>query len=91
MKILKSAEQKNVGLIREFYTDEQINDFVEKGVVADFAADIAKIDKNFVGSDNRYRIFTSNISELKVVYDKEYGIYVNIAVMKTGEKLYITL
>lgn len=94
MKILKTAEQKNFIVDKDFYTDIEIWDMVRCGLIFSFDGNCEhKSYNNFhdVSMSDIYRIYADYCDEVKVIYNKEYGIYENIAVAKNGMKIHINL
>lgn len=96
MKILKKAEQKNVVVANEFYTDNELENMMsnkttwffnsEYDICYDF--EIYK-EMQFEGKEIELRIFTSDCKELKVVL--ENGHYTTAAILNNGEKVFIEL
>ena len=80
MKVLKKADQKNVTLNTNYYTESQIDEMVKN-------LEICKFDTD---KPITYRIFLSEVKELKVVLD-DYRFYTNVAVGKNGKSYYINL
>lgn len=80
MKVLKKADQKNVTLNTNYYTESQIDEMVKNLEVCKF-----DFDKPIT-----YRIFLSEVKELKVVLD-DYRFYTTVAVGKNGKLYYINL
>lgn len=79
MKVLKRAEQRNVIVDKDWYTEEEINTFK----LADYC---------FTLNDNNIlRIDLSYADKLEVVYDKSYGAYTNEVVMLDGTRIRVLL
>ena len=94
MKILKTAEQKNFIVDKDFYTDIEIWDMIRRGLIFSFGRNCEhKSYSNFndVSMSDTYRIYADYCDEVKTVYNKEYGIYENIVVTKNGMKIHINL
>lgn len=83
MKPLKKAAQKNVSIFRDVYTDEQY--YALKDVFGVF--DIKDVYEN---AASELRVSLDEFKDLKVVLDG-YGYYTNVAVMKSGETVFVTL
>lgn len=83
MKPVKRAEQKNVAVARDYYTAEQYADLEKIYGIADISLLTNEKEKNL-------RVFLHRVKDLKVVLD-EYGNYANVAVMVTGERIFIEL
>lgn len=101
MKPLKSAEQKNVKLNRDFYTVAKIRQLVESKNVAvmdwenfkqlslndlDFMYDSLDALKNY-----GLVIFLENAKEIKVAYNKDFEMYYNIVTMNDGTEIVVEL
>lgn len=96
MKVLKSAKQKNVILDNDFYTYNQLKEMLEARTIFYFnerleeSYDVSLIYWNEY-SGMEFRLFLEKVQEIKVVYDKKYEFYTNVAILKDGTKLYIKL
>lgn len=96
MRILKSAQQRNMGIDKGMYTLNEINDMLEAREVAHFTEGDYRECYDPISSMSEYeqtnvRIFTSRLAEVKVVYHKEYGFYCNVAVGHDGKEYFVTL
>ena len=94
MKILKTAEQKNFIVNKDFYTDIEIWDMVRCGLIFSFDRNCehkSYSDYSDVSMSDTYRIYADYCKEVKTVYNKEYGIYENIVVAKNGMEIHINL
>lgn len=96
MKVLKNAEQKNVILDNDFYTWQQLRDMLITEAIWYFDSDLrVSHDTSLIYWDEyskkEFRVFLDGVEEIKVVYNREYGFYENIAVLKNGAKLHIKL
>lgn len=80
MKVLKKAEVRNFAVDDWYYTEKELNAMQEKGIIEKFDFD-----------DNPYRVFVSDLDEVKVVYNYEFNIYHNVAVRKDGTRISIVL
>lgn len=91
MKILKKAEQKNVILNREYYTDREIFDMLVNSEIFYFDRESKTVSYNECVFDDEdvFRIFTDKLSEIKVVLDN--GFYTNVAIGKNGKTYFVEL
>ena len=94
MKILKKAQQKNIEINTDFYNVYQINEMLDRKLIFYLDEEFNKKHDNISSFDlfegeYTFRIFTSNLKELKVVSDG--GYYTTIAITNEGEKLYVKL
>ena len=80
MKVLRRAEQKNVIVDKYWYTEEEINMLK--------LSDYCFILRN---NNDSLRISLSYADKLEVVYDKNYGSYVNEVVMNDGKRIRVLL
>ena len=93
MKVLKRAEQKNFVVNSDMYTYGEISMLLAFRYICHFDDDLNQnyeFDK-FHWNEKIYRVFAEDVDEIKVVYNKEYGFYETIAIMKNGKTLHITL
>ena len=92
MKTLKNATQKNVLVNCEFYTMNEINDYLDERVFftlnKDFQVSYEHVSYN---SNEKVRISLHDVKELKVIYNREYQCYTNVAVLNNGTNIYVTL
>ena len=86
MKILKRAEQRNFEVDYCHYTEKELEQMHKAGKV--FTID--EVFNNGKNYDDTYRIDAEEVKELKIVCDED-GFYRNVAILKTGEKIYIEL
>ena len=94
MRILKKASQKNVEVNTDFYNVCQINEMLDRKLIFYLDEEFNEKYDNISSFDlfegeYTFRIFTSNLKELKVVSDD--GYYTTIAITNEGEKLYVKL
>lgn len=75
MKILKNAHQNNFKVDTSFYSIEEL-DTLERGHIIDFSLCC-------------YRVFTSNLKEVKVIYDRKYEMYCTVAVTNDDHQIYV--
>ena len=95
MKILKKAQQKNFVIKKEHYTTDYLNSLLREreifyldenmNICYDLVERFSDKEKNI-----EYRIFTSNLTEVKVILDED-GYYTTVAIGKNGIKFYVTL
>ena len=76
MKIRKRAEQKNFIVNMYYYTESNLTELLNRGIIEDFG--------------RSYHLFAEYCDELKVILD-EFGFYTTVAVLKTGEQVYVTI
>ena len=92
MKVLKSANQKNVVLNKVYYNDYSIRTMLENREICFFDDDVNECYdylKYRHYYDKCLRIFIEKGDELKVVLDD--GIYTNVLIKENGNKYYINL
>lgn len=86
MRILKRAEQKNFEVEERMYTKNQLERFHQDDLVFQLR-DI----KYFEDSDDEtYRVDSESVAKLDIILDED-GFYRTVAVLKTGERIYISL
>lgn len=93
MKIRKKAQQHNVVLNKDYYTQGELNMLLETREICYFDKDFNECYaplKSWEVEETELRIFTENLEEIKVSLD-EYGYYTNVAVGKNGLTYYINL
>lgn len=87
MRILKSAEQKNVTIDRSYLSNQEIYDLMLAKKIF-FWQGYNECYNYFALSEiDELHIFTCNLKELKIIYDKEYECYQAIAVFPDGQFL----
>ena len=96
MKVLKNAEQKNVILDNDLYSWEELRHMLSTETIWYFDSDFRpSYDSSLIYwneyHEKEFRVFLEDVEELKVVYNKEWGFYENIAVLKNGLKLHVKL
>ena len=91
MKVLKSANQKNVILNKDYYNDYSIRTMLENREICFFDDDVNECYDylKYCCDYKCLRIFIEKDDELKVVLDD--GIYTNVLIKKNGNKYYINL
>lgn len=80
MKVLKRAEQRNVIVDKSWYTEAEINAL--KSVNYCFM---------LTHDNDNLRIDLSYAGKLDIVYDKNYGVYVNELVMCDSTRIRVLL
>lgn len=93
MKVLKKAEQKNVIIDESMYTEEEIKDFLYKGI-AFFITENGNTSSDENGYIPKYdvvRISLTRVERLEVVYVDFLGYYTNVAILNNGDKIFISL
>lgn len=88
MRPLKKAEQKNVIVATEYYREPELKELAAKGVITP-EQDI--FYNKYEEQDGKYRIFTADVKDLKVVYNDEFGYYETVAVMNSGEVIHVNI
>ena len=84
MKPLKKAAQKNVQVNKECYTAD-IADLLEiPGIF-----DLPRVS-GVSADEGDYRVSLAHVKDLKVMLD-EYGYYNTVAVMNSGETVFVNL
>lgn len=93
MKILKHAEQKNFIVNKDMYTERTIQALMDMGFVFWFDDNFTEhyTTSKWLWDEKEYRVYASNIEEIKVIYNKEYGFYETIAKMFNKEIIHINL
>lgn len=92
MKVLKSAEQKNVKLNNWYYTIFQIKEMLENKEIFFFDEDLQvcyDTSKYWNEDEQRLHIFLTKGDEIKVVIDD--GVYTNVLIKANGRKYFIEL
>ena len=92
MKTLKNATQKNVIVNCEFYTMNEINAYLDEHVFFTLNEDF-QVSYEHVSyvSNEKVRINLDDVKELKVIYNREYQSYTNVAVLNDGKNIFVTL
>lgn len=96
MKVLKNAEQKNVILDNDFYSWQQLRDMLLQEKIWYFDSDLrTSYDSSLIYwneyHEKEFRVYLDLVEEIKVVYNKEWGFYENVAILKDGTKLHVKL
>lgn len=94
MKILKHAEQKNFIVNKDMYTKHEIENLMYQGFVFWFDENMSTMMNEVEWhkyNETVFRIYAVNITEIKVVYNKEYGFYETVAILYNGDMIHITL
>ena len=94
MKVLKSATQKNVLVNRDYYTIDEINCYLDEHILFTFNE---KLDvsyehiSSYAHEDRTVRLFLEDVTELKVIYNRKFQCYTNVAVLNNGTNIYVEL
>lgn len=97
MKILKKGQQKNLIVNKDMLSYKQFVELIEKEniVVFDENYNIYNLmkdtDLSFNFENHVCRIFCDDCSEIKVVYNKEWGFYDTVVVTKNGNQVSVKL
>ena len=92
MKVLKSATQKNVLVNYDWYTVNEINEFLDKHILFTFDDNFNESYEHVNYSDIKgVRLFLNNVKELKVIYDRVYECYTTVAVLNDGNYINVRL
>ena len=84
MKPLKKAAQKNVQVNKDCYTAD-IADLIDIQGIFDLSS-VSGVSAD----EGDYRVSLAHVKDLKVVLD-EYGYYNTVAVMNSGETVFVNL
>jgi hypothetical protein len=92
MKTLKSSKQKSFAIDMDMYTNMQYVEMLEneKGIFYvdyDFGTS-SNVDEY---EDESLRIDHRVVEEVKVIYSKEFGQYMNVVKTHSGNTYYVTL
>ena len=94
MKILKNASQRNVILNKEYYTRNDLIEMLDNKTIF-FIDEDCEISCNtvhvFDNPNEVYRVSLNDVNELKVVYNREFECYENVAIMKNGAILHVEI
>lgn len=91
MKILKTAKQKNVTIDSNFLTRQEIYYLLNTHKIF-FWHDYEPCYKfDLKEDDEPLHIFTNDLDEVKVIYDREYQMYKTIAVCNDGSILTLNI
>ena len=94
MKTLKKAEQKNVLVNRDYYTIDEINDYLDEHIFFTFNKKLGFSYEHITPYALEYRsvrLFLEDVKELKVIYNREFQCYTNVAVLNNGISIYVEL
>lgn len=92
MKVLKSANQKNVRLNDWYYTRVQIREMLEDKEIFFIDEDLQicyDIFKYWNNEEQPFHIFLAKGDEIKVIIDD--GLYTNVLIKTNGKKYFIEL
>ena len=92
MKVLKSVAQKNVLVDCNWYTMDEINEFLDKHILFTFDDNSKESYEHVNYFDTKdVRLFLNKVKELKVIYDRDYECYTTVAVLNDGNYIYVRL
>ena len=94
MKVLKRAEQKNVLVNRDYYTIDEINCYLDEHIFFTFNEKLEVSYEHITSytlEDRTVRLFLEDVTELKVIYNREFQCYTNVAVLNNGTNIYVEL
>lgn len=94
MKTLKNAKQKNVLVNCDYYTIDEINDYLDQHVFFRFNKKFEVSYDNITSytfEGRTVRLFLENVKELNVIYNRGYQCYTNVAVLNNGTIIYVNL
>ena len=94
MKVLKSATQKNVLVNRDYYTIDEINCYLDKHIFFTFNEKLEASYEHissYALEDIPVRLFLEDVTELKVIYNREFQCYTNVAILNNGTNIYVEL
>lgn len=84
MKPLKKAAQKNVQVNKDCYTTD-IADLLDMQGIFDLSS-VSGVSAD----EGDYRVSLAHVKDLKVMLD-DYGYYTTVAVMESGETIFVSL
>lgn len=84
MRTLKSAQQRNCLVAKEFYTDYDLNILLAKEPAVFYSEWKSEGIKD-------YRVDLTMCKTISVIYDKIYELYVNVVVTNSGNTIYVDL
>lgn len=84
MRTLKSAEQRNCLIAKEFYTDADLNILLAEDPSVFYSEWKSKGIKD-------YRVDLTMCKTISVIYDKTFELYVNVVVTEAGNTIYVDL
>lgn len=80
MRTLKSAEQRNCKILKEYYTEQDLRVLAEKEPFAVFLL-----------HEGDWRVDLTLCKSISVIYNKEFGFYANVVVTKNDNIIYVEL
>lgn len=84
MKPLKKAAQKNIQVSKDCYTAD-IADLLDIQGIFDLSS-LSGVSAD----EGDYRVSLAHVKDLKVMLD-DYGYYTTVAVMESGETIFVSL
>ena len=95
MKVLKNSRQRNVILRSDEYTESELFKMYKSGIIFCLGSLNQGLEfENEYDIDtfqHTFRVSLKMCKELKVIYNREYGFYENIAITNDGMKLPVIL
>ena len=95
MKVLKNSKQRNVILRADEYTEPELFKMYKSGIIFCLGSLNQELEfENEYDIDTFQHTFSVSINmckELKVIYNREYGFYENIAITNDGMILPVIL
>lgn len=86
MRPLKSGEQKNVILSNEMYTESELKQ------IKHCTNDVFTLENDYDEKGRQiYRLSLSDVSDLRVMYNSEYGFYEVMAIMNNTNRYHVTM
>lgn len=79
MKVLRNANQRNVRIDESFYSKSELIQMEASGII-----DGKTLKDNYI-------LYLNRVDELKVIYEKEFGFYCTVAILKDGRKIYVQI
>lgn len=84
MRTLKSAQQRNCLIAKEFYTDYDLTILLAEEPAVFYSEWKSEGIKD-------YRVDLTMCKTISVIYDKTYALYVNVVVTESGRTIYVDL
>lgn len=95
MKILKNAQQKNFRVDKEMYTEYQLTKLLAQSKIHRHPMYYYYKEEGDFKHAELYEwhlvVFTNDCKEVKVIYDKEIGLYRTIAILNDNTEISIEL
>lgn len=93
MKIRKKAEQKNFVVDKDFYTEDELLLMSRQKIIfcLDELFNIRFVTNIYQVEGCCFRIFADMCKEVKVVYDKDFGLYSTVVVTNNDQLIHVCL